>query len=621
MSLVLTPLVVALMFGQPPEMLNPDIEEAIRAIDLAPPKSPSDPLPQPLDMPPEPPKQLADPQNPPAWLGDPAAELSVAAGYAERLAADPVARDRLPHLRFFSAYNEAPEARDGIGGTLNFVVNSLSLQNPSFFLDRIGPSLWAVDIRDPGWSAESWEKLATEQSYFKANWLPYDLLVRLASRTGTSTPVVRADEFIAKATTAPLYYDFLGLPQTQSELLAILGVSLSENERRLAALAGNVTENLTVTQHNRRLVRYKGIRYLWISYDVTSNRGDQNVLRRLGRPLGDDGVHSLRIAGNELIFELGNGLHGYFLNNAAGARVDFVPPDIARDKNFADGLVRAGRSCMACHEEGINPFADDLTSLIEGGTIQLRTATKRAQQEIESFYDQRRLQPLIRIDNIQYGIAVSRVAGVKPVENASRFRLLAQDYIDGRVSLRKASIEMGMAEDRVVGLAREAVAAAKLTPTNDPSISLLLVGRTVARDAWEESFFGAMILRDDVKVKILIPHERILSRPKPTSAVEEIPLLPTPAEIPPPSDPSLMRIPSLKPGEGVYTDITLFGDQVANPEVRVAPESSSVLVTAERIGGKIRVVLRREGAPEMVVPEWVEILVGSQVRRLSIVRL
>jgi hypothetical protein len=55
--------------------------------------------------------------------------------------------------------------------------------------------------------------------------------------------------------------------------------------------------------------------------------------------------------GGELIFNLDNGLQGYYVVNAAGVRQSKAPNNVVQDPRSRDGAVETGISCMNCHQE------------------------------------------------------------------------------------------------------------------------------------------------------------------------------------------------------------------------------------------------------------------------------
>ena len=79
-------------------------------------------------------------------------------------------------------------------------------------------------------------------------------------------------------------------------------------------------------------------------------------------PLGPAGLAEFpfRHAGGEAILALPNGLHAYYIANAANVRLDKGPIAIVSDPKRPDRSVEAGVSCMSCHVTGILPKADQM---------------------------------------------------------------------------------------------------------------------------------------------------------------------------------------------------------------------------------------------------------------------
>jgi hypothetical protein len=90
----------------------------------------------------------------------------------------------------------------------------------------------------------------------------------------------------------------------------------------------------------------------WLSYDFSSNLDIKNVF---AHPL------DFKQDGGEMIFNLDNGLQGYFIANAAGTRLDKAPSNVVQDPASRDGAVEAGLSCMNCHQQdGQLPKYDEI---------------------------------------------------------------------------------------------------------------------------------------------------------------------------------------------------------------------------------------------------------------------
>ena len=69
--------------------------------------------------------------------------------------------------------------------------------------------------------------------------------------------------------------------------------------------------------------------------------------------------------GGEVIFNLPNGLQGYYLVNSSGFRLDEAPVNIVSNPAASDPTVRNGISCIGCHTEGMKTFEDEVRSVIE----------------------------------------------------------------------------------------------------------------------------------------------------------------------------------------------------------------------------------------------------------------
>ena len=178
----------------------------------------------------------------------------------------------------------------------------------------------------------------------------------------SNIPSVHIDWFIAQASLPPLYHDLLSLPSTDKELETRLGVDVDSNLRNAPGVrvwrAG--FNNSGVSNNNRMVERHRSIHgAYWKSYDFAGSVGTQNIFNH---PL--DFTHD----GGEVIFNLPNGLQGYYLVNATGSRLDAAPINIVSNPAASDPTVRNGLSCFGCHTEGMKTFEDQVRSVIESTT-------------------------------------------------------------------------------------------------------------------------------------------------------------------------------------------------------------------------------------------------------------
>ncbi len=406
-------------------------------------------------------------------------------------------------LRFLSMYNvpargirrklgtkgnetEVYSPLDDLVQVLLFAVNQVNRRNPPVTLIRVKPDLFAVYLDGPGWSTESWNKLASKDPYFKREWIEESTWNYLTYYTYTQWPIMRADQFVALATVAPDYYNLLGLPATVDEFKRQLGIDEKLLAESYRIKAGVKTDALTVTLNNRILERRQGAFDVWSSNDVVNSKGKKNALRQLDVIGGD--IHKLDIDGQEHIFELGNGLWGGFLNNAKGDRVDAVPNNIANDDNYRDRTVIAGRSCITCHDQGVKSFVSDHDPLLGNEIVKLRAFRPEDEIALSARYDGRAVQRNIRTDQENFRSAVEDLVGTSPERIAAMYSNVWRGYVETRVTFHQAALESGLSDDGFISV---------VVPSIDPNLLYLIQapGRSIARDVWEDTFNQVQLLK------------------------------------------------------------------------------------------------------------------------------
>jgi len=250
-------------------------------------------------------------------------------------------------------YN-AGEPIDQAAAGLVLAVNGLSNEADLVELVRVGPEGLALrfDLRDVGWSRESWSELVAEAT-FRPLLSGHPAAQFVSGLTLEARPVVPADWFVATAWSPEHYHALLALPES-FDGLAARGLPVDVPPSRAAFARSGVSA------HNRAVdyLRGNGLR-LWRSWDFDGSDGDRNVVVRPATALPF-------AAGGEVIFDLPNGLHGYLLLDAEGLRIDAAPTRIVHDAAAVDGVVRTGGSCVRCHgAEGILPLNDDAGPVAE----------------------------------------------------------------------------------------------------------------------------------------------------------------------------------------------------------------------------------------------------------------
>ncbi len=213
--------------------------------------------------------------------------------------------------------------------------------------------LMRIFLPDLNWDHGKWELLEAIYPY----GLTGDTDANLRQLTHAKVPIIRGDWFVAHATAAPLYYDVLGLPDTEH----LLNLDINANILNEQVMRGGFQDS-GVSTNNRMIERHPLITgFFWTSYDFAGSKGRQSFFEY---PLGPKEVYGPDLAfehdGGESIFTLPNGFHAYYLNTADGARLDVGPTEIVRDDDYPEGTgeVVNGISCISCHSKGMR-FRDD----------------------------------------------------------------------------------------------------------------------------------------------------------------------------------------------------------------------------------------------------------------------
>lgn len=228
-----------------------------------------------------------------------------------------------------------------------------------------------IDLRDVGWDRRGvWQEILKAYPYgLKLHVHPDEKLRELANEVyqlaASDVPVLRADWFIDTASRPPLYYKILDLPQQASELERLLNVTVEEDFLKDKLRRAGFAES-GVSKSNRLVDRHVAAHgAYWKSYDFKRSEGPGNLFQfPLGPVFAKNPLRrqAFEHDGGEMIFNLPNGLQGYFLTDAKGNQIPAGPAEVVRDLKETSGsiLVVNGLSCMACHERGVVRFKDSV---------------------------------------------------------------------------------------------------------------------------------------------------------------------------------------------------------------------------------------------------------------------
>ena len=358
------------------------------------------------------------------------------------------------------------------------LVNSLSWRLKTTNPQPIDPhaTIFYIDLRHYEWDRnDGWPKIEESYPYHISFDAPEYLatrnqLGRLQTSTKTDVPSVHIDWFIATASAPPLYDDLLSLPSSVQELEARLEVDVARNLRDAPGIevwrAG--LKNSGVSNHNRVVERHTS-RYgaYWKSYDFAGSAGTRDIV-----------VHPLNFThdGGEIIFNLPNGLQGYYLVDGNGIQLDEAPISIVSNPAASDPTVRNGISCIGCHTEGMKTFEDEVRSAIEGNP----NPPYDKAHALRLYVEKSVMDALVAEDMAKYRTALEATGGVfGGVEPVSRFH----EAFQGPISAAYAAAVVGLQTETFLERVRENTGL-----QNVGLLALDNVGGTVKRDAWTSNF-------------------------------------------------------------------------------------------------------------------------------------
>ena len=381
---------------------------------------------------------------------------------------------------------EAPgilqEYRNGLSKLVNSLSWGVTVTNPQP-IDPQG-TIFYIDLRHYEWDVnDGWGQIEAAYPYHIRFEAPTqtalkEQLTRLQGEMKSDMPSVHVDWFLAQASLPPLYHDLLSLPLTDRELETRLEVNVVRNLNNAPGVrvwrAG--TNDSGVSTNNRVLERHTS-RYgaYWKSYDFAGSVGTQNIF-----------IHPLDFTydGGEVIFNLPNGLQGYYLVNASGSRLDEAPINIVSNPAASDPTVRNGLSCMGCHTEGMKTFEDQVRPVIESNT----TPAYDKAQALRLYVEQSEMDALLQEDMNRYRAALEATGGVfGGIEPISRFHEAFQGPVDVAYAAAVVGLETEVFQERI----RENIGL-----QNVGLLALASENGSVKRDAWTSSFRDVVFALD-----------------------------------------------------------------------------------------------------------------------------
>ena len=365
---------------------------------------------------------------------------------------------------------------EGYRNGLSKLVNSLSWGIEVINPQPIDPqqTIFYIDLRHYEWDVnDGWTQIEGVYPYHIAFDAPTETalreqLGRLQTEMSCDVPSIYIDWFLATASLPPLYHDLLSLPLTDRELETRLEVDVVRNLLNAPGVrVRRAGFNDSGVSNNNRVVERHTSRYgaYWKSYDFAGSVGTQNIFTH---PL------SFTHDGGEVVFNLPNGLQGYYLANASGFRLDAAPINIVSNPAASDPTVRNGLSCMGCHTEGMKIFEDEVRPVIESNT---NPAYDKA-QALRLYVEQSKMDTLLGEDMDRYRVALTKTGGaVDDIEPISRFH----EVFQGPVDVAYAAAVVGLETEVFLNKIKENVGLQNLG-------LLVLESGNMKRDTWTSSF-------------------------------------------------------------------------------------------------------------------------------------
>ena len=365
---------------------------------------------------------------------------------------------------------------EGYRNGLSKLVNSLSWGIEVINPQPIDPqqTIFYIDLRHYEWDVnDGWTQIEGVYPYHIAFDAPTETalreqLGRLQTEMSCDVPSIYIDWFLATASLPPLYHDLLSLPLTDRELETRLEVDVVRNLLNAPGVrVRRAGFNDSGVSNNNRVVERHTSRYgaYWKSYDFAGSVGTQNIF-----------THPLAFThdGGEVVFNLPNGLQGYYLANASGFRLDAAPINIVSNPAASDPTVRNGLSCMGCHTEGMKIFEDEVRPVIESNT---NPAYDKA-QALRLYVEQSKMDTLLGEDMERYRVALTKTGGaVDDIEPISRFH----EVFQGPVDVAYAAAVVGLETEAFLNKIKENVGLQNLG-------LLVLESGNMKRDTWTSSF-------------------------------------------------------------------------------------------------------------------------------------
>lgn len=423
-------------------------------------------------------------------------------------------------IRYFSLADVPLNKLPAAVGALHFVANSTA-RIPVSVVPRPVPDtdnrIFWIDLAWFNWRPETWESLCKEDPYFLEPIVPSDAagLGYLRRETGGNA-VMRGDwfthyamdngeflngsdataEFNENSFYYQLLYSNVEFTRAGKKVRGVGPATAAEFEESwyvdFSALADfPIDKGVMVDKGfsgvalgNRIMWRVRGrVGTYWRTFDVFRVAGDQDFIETPFPKKFNAGEH---------IFQDERGAQYYHLSNGAGKSVDYANPFVVKGDpaNVHNSVLVTSRSCVHCHDAGIQPFRSEPQRLRAEG-LQLKAYDYAMAERYNQFYlQEQKMARLLKADQDNYSAFVLEVNGLSAAENVQGFVAARTQYLKD-VTLDQAARELGATTQEF----SDALAYGVGTPDKPEGVTkgrlgrLVLTGQPLPRHTWERGLY------------------------------------------------------------------------------------------------------------------------------------
>lgn len=460
-----------------------------------------------------------------------------------------------PYLRGLSYYNYAKNKQVSKRvKSMRFWINQLHLESGVSFATEVpgsGGLLWVIDLREFGWTRESFQAIARREPYFIEPEVDSATAILLRSLIGVdqdkktlhAEAIIRADWFFREtmeSDRSPSYYDalfakfrfgknetktvevkpkrrelrqdqygrqfyveipaetkqvktngFVNFPKNEAEFEKVFGVDKFREflkEFKIDTRHGAVVEGM---EKGVSIVARQNRLVERIQALVGSYYKTFDVKETAGkRDFAETLNKDFEFDAGEILADTPCGGMAALLVNNKGVIVERADNRFAQDNSDLkfDATVRTPGSCFICHEQKYIKPQNLVEDMIKAGVDILFKKKEDSVSTRAFFLD---WEDKLEQEQSRFTKFIARTSGFRPGENATLLKAWRDEY-DAPVTLEIAATEMGLT-----------VADFKLIAINSTKARILMLvrGLTIPRTTWQKDGYPEMVLQKNASKK------------------------------------------------------------------------------------------------------------------------